>query len=147
MEERTAMLPLLLAALLSTTPAAQAQSPPSPAASDVRSAVIAADDARLASPAHRKVVEDTLKNGPTDAQVLAVRALGRTRRAEWLPAATAALDHVSIDVRREAAFSVAQRGAGAAVGRRTGPARAGQPGRIARAPAIRRGAGRGGGRA
>jgi cyclophilin family peptidyl-prolyl cis-trans isomerase len=112
MEERTAMLPLLLAALLSTTPAAQAQSPPSPAASDVRSAVIAADDARLASPAHRKVVEDTLKNGPTDAQVLAVRALGRTRRAEWLPAATAALDHASIDVRREAAFSVAQIGNG-----------------------------------
>lgn len=77
-------------------------------AGDVRSAVIAADDARVVSAADREVVANVLKAGPTDAQVLAVRALGRTRRAEWMPAVIGALDHASIDVRGEAAFAITQ---------------------------------------
>ncbi|BCS36042.1 hypothetical protein TBR22_A52790 [Luteitalea sp. TBR-22] len=97
--------------------------PPLVLQSDVRSAVIAADDARVQSREQRELILAVLRGGrlptpdsrlpvPADAQVMAVRAIGRTGRAEWLPAATTALDHVSIDVRREAAFAVAQIGSG-----------------------------------
>ena len=41
---------------------------------------------------------------------MAVRAIGRTRRAEFLGTAVTALDNASIDVRREAAFAVAHIG-------------------------------------
>ena len=43
---------------------------------------------------------------------MSVRALGRTRRAEFLPRTIDALDHASLDVRREAAFAVAHIGSG-----------------------------------
>ncbi len=85
----------------------QAQTP------DVRSVLVAAGDARVQSAAHRAAVDAALATGTAEARVLALRAIGRTRRAEFLPTAVASLSHPSIDVRREAAFAVAHIGSGA----------------------------------
>ncbi|AMY12942.1 Peptidyl-prolyl cis-trans isomerase B [Luteitalea pratensis] len=91
---------------LGTTALAQAQAP----AIDVRTAILQADDARITSAAPRAVIDTVLASGTAEAQVMAVRAIGRTRRAEFLGPAVRALDNQSIDVRREAAFAVAHIG-------------------------------------
>jgi cyclophilin family peptidyl-prolyl cis-trans isomerase len=79
----------------------------------VRSVLVSAGDARVQSAAHRAAVDAALATGTAEARVLALRAIGRTRRAEFLPTAVASLSHLSIDVRREAAFAVAHIGSGA----------------------------------
>ena len=80
---------------------------------DLRSAALAADDGRVQSLPHRQAIASALSSGEPDVRVLALRAIGRTQRAEFLPQALAGLRHASIDVRREAAFAVAHIGVGA----------------------------------
>ncbi len=79
---------------------------------DLRSAILAADDARVESAAHRASIATALTREDPEVRVLALRAIGRTRRTEFLPQAMAGLRHPSIDVRREAAFAVAHIGSG-----------------------------------
>ena len=73
-----------------------------------RAALLAADDARVAAPAQLAVVRAALATGVPDLQVLALRALGRTERESSLPLVVPSLADRSLDVRREAAFAVAQ---------------------------------------
>ncbi len=93
--------------LLGAGSAAQAPVP------HARTAIIEADDARVSTTAQRSVIEAALASGVPDVQVAALRAIGRTQRAEWLPRAVAALANPSLDVRREAAFAIAHIGSGA----------------------------------
>lgn len=88
---------------------------------DLRSAVIAADDARVTSEADRETISRALADPDAGVRVMAVRAIGRTRRAEFMDRAIAALADPSIDVRREAAFAIAHIGTGTrdALGRAT----------------------------
>jgi cyclophilin family peptidyl-prolyl cis-trans isomerase len=68
------------------------------------------DDARVTGTAHRAAIVAGLAAGPPEVRVLALRAAGRTMREEFLTDAVSALRDPSIDVRREAAFAVAQIG-------------------------------------
>jgi cyclophilin family peptidyl-prolyl cis-trans isomerase len=101
-------------ALVLTTTSVVAQSPArtSPAL-DLRSAILTADDARVRDAAHRQTIETALRNNDLGVRGMALRAIGRTQRAEFLPEAVAALTHASTDVRCEAAFAVAHIGNGA----------------------------------
>jgi HEAT repeat protein len=80
----------------------------------LRTAIVAADDARVTGKAHRAAIVAGLAAGPPEVRVLALRAAGRTMREEFLTDAVSALRDPSIDVRREAAFAVAQIGNGPA---------------------------------
>lgn len=108
-------VPLLM--LATASPAlvdhATAQTATSPVA-DPRSALLAAQDARVATPAHRDAVTAGLAHERPEIRVVALRAIARTQRAEFLDAAIDALIHASIDVRREAAFAVAHIAVGSA---------------------------------
>jgi cyclophilin family peptidyl-prolyl cis-trans isomerase len=88
---------------------AAAQSP----ATDVRDALLRADDGRVTTQEQRQVVERALTSGSPEVTAQALRAIARTQRAEFLPSAIAALGNPSIDVRREAAFAIAHIGSGA----------------------------------
>jgi len=74
----------------------------------LRTAVLVAQDARVDTAAHRAVIAQALASETPDDRVLALRAIARTQPSEALDAAVDALAHPSIDVRREAAFAVAQ---------------------------------------
>jgi cyclophilin family peptidyl-prolyl cis-trans isomerase len=80
---------------------------------DVRDALLRADDGRVTTQEQRQVVERALTSGSPEVHAQALRAIARTQRAEFLPSAIAALGNPSIDVRREAAFAIAHIGSGA----------------------------------
>lgn len=102
-----AALALILALATGTFAVAQV-----PAPEDLKSAVVAADDARVQSREHRQAVATALTREDPVVRVLALRAIGRTRRAEFLPQAMGGLRNPSLDVRREAAFAVGHIGSG-----------------------------------
>ena len=79
---------------------------------DPHTAILRADNARITTPEQRATIDAALASDAPDIRVRALRAIGRTRRAEFLPLAIAALTALSLDVRREAAFAVASIGSG-----------------------------------
>jgi cyclophilin family peptidyl-prolyl cis-trans isomerase len=90
--------------------ASDGQAAPRTTTAEMRTAILQADDARVGNAAHRAIIDAALASGDATAQQMAVRAIGRTRRAELIVRAITALDSNSIDVRREAAFAVAHIG-------------------------------------
>ena len=80
--------------------------------SDTRTAILRADDDRVRSEASRAAVAAGLAHAVPDVRVAALRAIGRTRRVEFLTAGVSALADPSLDVRREAAFAIAHIGSG-----------------------------------
>jgi cyclophilin family peptidyl-prolyl cis-trans isomerase len=79
----------------------------------LRTAILAADDARVLGEAHRTAVISGLAAAAPEVRVLALRAVGRTMRHAFLTDAAEALRDTSIDVRREAAFAVGHIGSAA----------------------------------
>ena len=110
---RVARAVLLGASTLCLASAPLTQSPGTPSsADDIRSAILAADDDRVTAAAHRQLIASALAHGLPDINALALRAMGRTQRQEFLSDAVSGLRHPSTEVRREAAFAVAHIGAG-----------------------------------
>lgn len=80
----------------------------------LRTLVLDAQDGRVETPAQRRAIATALTHAQPEIRVMALRAVARTRRIEFLDTAVEALAHPSIDVRREAAFAVAHVGSGPA---------------------------------